>query len=271
MKTAFIISFVLFTLVFAVGPSQVLLIEPVQQVVNDGDIVDAGLIGPGQTLSVMISSKVDTGGKYGQGGNWKNLRVENLPLGWQSTFSEYGQNLKVNIKAPADAKEGKYTLTISANDPNDVEQIGGRVVFYVNVEVKNDVIYMVVYPNTVTVQPGSPGRFTVRLTNPSSASDLFTVEGQGITGWKFKKDVYVPARGTATIFYEVVNNDEKVVPITLTAVSKSSSLIHTEKTATLITKSNPLLDIASIKYGLLLYPPAEFLLYSTLYFISSFI
>lgn len=272
MKAACLLSLIMISaLLFAVNPGQVKLLEPVEQIVTSGDIVNAGLIGPGQTLSVMISSKVDTGGKYGEGGNWKNLKVENLPLGWQSTFSEYGPNLKVNIKAPSDTREGKYRLTLSANDPGDVERIGEKVVFYIDVEVRNDVIDMVAYPESVTVQPGSPGRFTVRLTNPSSASDVFTVEGFGITGWRFKKEVFVPARGTATIYYEVVNNDEEVVPITLKATSKSSEFIHTEKKVTLITKSNPVLDIMSVKYGLLLYPPAEFLLYSTIYFVSSFI
>ena len=195
MKAAFLLSIILLSaLVFAVGPSQVKLLEPVEITVSNGDVVNAGLIGPGQTLSVMVSTKVDTGGKYDQGGNWKNLKAENLPLGWQSTFSEYGPNLKINIKAPADTPEGKYMLTFSVNDPDDSQQIGEKVVFYVAVEVSDNVIDMLVYPETVTVQPGSPGRFTIRMTNPSSASDVFTIEGAGITGWRFRKEVFVPAK-----------------------------------------------------------------------------
>ncbi|MEM3364771.1 MAG: hypothetical protein QXS93_04675 [Candidatus Micrarchaeia archaeon] len=268
---SYLLILVLFSSVaFAVGPGQVQLIEPVTKVVSSGDIVDGGLIGPGQTLSVMVSTKVDTGGKYGEGGNWNNLKAESLPPGWQSTFSEYGPNLKINIKAPASAPEGKYRLVFSVNDEGDIQQIGGKVVFYVDIEVRDSVVDMSAYPRELVVQPGSPARFTVKIVNPSSASDVFTVEGKGITGWRFKKDVFVPARGYSTIYYELINNDEETIPITLTAVSKSSSRIHDEQEVLLITKSNPLLDIMSTKYGLLLYPPAEFLLYSTIYFVSSF-
>ncbi len=254
----------------SVAPGQVEVIYPDHLIVSTGDVVDAGFIGPGQTLSVMVSSKVDTGGKYDLGGNWDNLRAENLPDGWTASFSEYGPNLKINIRAPPDAPEGRHRMLLSVNDEYDRERIGEKVQFYIDVEVKDDVIDMYVFPEQMTVSTGSPARFTVRISNPSSASDVFIVQGKGVLGWNFKKEVFVPARSKTSFYYEIVNSDEEVIPVDISIVSKSSSRIRANESITLTTKSNPYYDVFSIKNGLLVYPPQEFLIYGILHLISSF-
>jgi len=270
MKLSYLIlMLVAVSLGFAVDPGEVNVIQPISTVISQGGSIDAGFIGPGQTLSVMVSSKVDTGGKYGQGGNWDNLRADELPSGWAASFSEYGQNLKINIKAPADAPEGRYHLLLSVNDVDDREMIGGQVQFYVEVEIRNDVIEMYVFPETMTVATGSPARYSVKLFNPSTASDAFVVEGVGVQGWGFRKEVFVPAKGSTTIYYEIVNTDEEVIPLLIRATSKSSDRVHAEHPIMLTTKSDPYYDVLSIRNGLLLYPPLEFLIYAPLYLVSS--
>ncbi|MCX8205956.1 MAG: hypothetical protein N3H30_01875 [Candidatus Micrarchaeota archaeon] len=255
---------------FSVSPGHVKLLEPDEAVVAATDVVDIGLIGPGQTFSIMVSSKVDTGGKYGQGGNWDNLRAESLPEGWSASYSELGPQLKIHIKAPADAKEGKYRLALSVNDEGNREMIGEKVTFYVDVTISNNVVAVSAYPRELTVSAGSPARYTVTVVNPSTASDLFVVEGKGIAGWSFKKDVFVPGRSSSTLYYEIVNKDEEVIPITIKATSKSSDRITAEQGILLRTKSDPYNDIASVRNGLLLYPPFESLLYSFFYIAAAF-
>lgn len=254
-----------------VDSGQVEVIQPQHIIVSTGDSIDAGFIGPGQTLSVMVSSKVDKGGKYGIGGNWDNLRAEDLPEGWTASFSEYGSNLKINIRAPPHAPQGKHRILLSVNDEYDREKIGEKVLFYLDVEVKDDVVDMYVFPHDMTVSTGSPARYTVRISNPSSASDVFVVHGQGILGWSFRKEVFVPAKSKTSFYYEIVNNDEEVIPLNITVVSKSSDRITESEQIKLTTKSSPYYDVFSIKNGLLIYPPQEFLIYGVLDFISSFL
>ncbi|MGB9634936.1 MAG: hypothetical protein ACP5H8_03155 [Candidatus Micrarchaeia archaeon] len=271
MQKMLFISLLAFALVFSVGPGEVSVIEPEEKIVKNGDSINAGFIGPGQTLSITVSSKVDTGGKYGQGGNWDNLKVEDMPDGWISTYSEYGPQLKINVRAPPDAREGTYRLELSVNDEMDREKIGEKVTFYVNVDVREDAVDLYVFPETQVVQVGSPGRYSVRVTNPSTASDMFILRGKGIAGWNFEKEVFVPGKSSTTAYYEIVNTDEETIPVKIEVISKSSDRIRDEANIVLITKSDPYYDIQSIRNGLLLYPPAEFLVYSVLYLIAALI
>lgn len=268
-KIVMLLLFLIAPLFAIVGIGQVEVVEPISTIVSYGDVYDANYIGPGQTMSIMISTKVDKGGKYDVGGNWDFLRTGELPEGWISTESEYGKYLKINIKAPEDVKEGKYVLPIIVKDDGNLDEIGGEVKFDVIVEVKHDLIYLEVTPEESVVATGSPARYKIVLENPSTASDVFIIETQGLIGWEYTKKVFVPSNGRIETYYEIVNMEEKEVPLKVKAYSVSSNKIYDEKNIVLITKSNPYYDIMSTKNGLLLYPPFEYLIYGFFYFIAS--
>ncbi len=270
MKKIFILLLFLIAPLFAsVGIGQVQIIEPTNVIVSYGDTYNANYIGPGQTMSIMISTAVDKGGKYGEGGNWDVLRTESLPQGWTSTESEYGKYLKINIKAPGDAKEGKYVIPVIVIDDENLDEIGGEVKFEVVVEVKYDLVYLNVKPTKMEVSTGSPARYQITLENPSTASDVFVIETEGLKGWEYQKEIFVPSKGKIETYYEIVNMEEKEIPLKVKVYSISSDKINDEKDITLSTKSNPYYDILSTKNGLLLYPPFEYLIYGFFYFIAS--
>jgi len=270
MKKVFLLLLLLFVPLFAsVGIGQVEIIEPRNTIISFGEKFDANYIGPGQTMSLMISTKVDKGGKYGEGGNWDILKTESLPEGWTATVSEYGKYLKINIKAPSDVKEGKYIIPIMVIDDQNLEQIGDYVSFNMEVQVKYDLVNLYVKPQKMIVSTGSPARYSITLENPSTASDIFVIETEGLKGWEYTKEVFVPANGKIESYYEIVNIEEKEIPLKVRAYSLSSDKINDEKDVILITKSNPYYDIMSTKNGLLLYPPFEYLIYGFFYFIAS--
>jgi hypothetical protein len=270
MKKIFILLLLfIFPLFASVGIGQVRVIEPENFVISYGETFDAGYIGPGQTMSLTIETKVDRGGKYGKGGNWDFLKTENLPEGWTATKSEYGQILKINIRAPRNASEGKYVIPIVVIDDEDLDEIGGEVKFNMEIEVKYDLIYLEVKPEEMIVSTGSPARYDIKLENPSTASDIFIIETEGLKGWEYTKEIFVPSKGKIETYYEIVNMEEKEIPLKVRAYSLSSQKIYDEKDIVLITKSNPYYDILSTKNGLLLYPPFEYLIYGFFYFIAS--
>lgn len=270
MKKIFILFLFLAVPLFAtVGIGQVEILEPENLIVSYGETFDANYIGPGQTMSIMISTRVDKGGKYGRGGYWDFLKTESLPEGWTATESEYGKILKINIRAPGDAKEGKYIIPIVVIDDENLDEIGEEVRFNMEIEVKYDLIHLNVEPEEMTVSTGSPARYHITLENPSTASDIFVIETEGLVGWEHTRKVFVPSKGKIDTYYEIVNMEEKEIPLKVRAYSLSSEKIHDEKDIKLITKSNPYYDILSTKNGLLLYPPFEYLIYGFFYLVAS--
>ncbi len=253
----------------AVGPEQVKLLEPYPQIVDNGDVIDLGYIGPGQTFSIMISTKVDYGGIYNLGGNWDHLYSIDLPDGWTASKSSFGPKLKINVKAPPDVKEGIYNLTFVVEDDGHQEEIGDKLVFQGQIEVKKNLVNLKVAPAEQTVSAGSPARFKIMIENPSTASEVFTVRAKGVPGWNLERDVFIPFRGSTEFYYEIVNYEEDSIPVTIEVVSHSSPQIRDESKIQLITKSDPFYDLLSTNNGLLLYPPMEFLLYGSYQLIAS--
>jgi hypothetical protein len=268
-KLILLFLFLIVPLFATVGIGQVEIIEPTEVIVSYGETYNANYIGPGQTMSIMISTRVDKGGKYGQGGYWDYLKTEELPEGWTATESEYGKYLKINIRAPSNAVEGKYIIPIKVRDDENLDEIGGEVTFDIHVEVKYDLIYLEVKPEKMIVATGSPARYYITLQNPSTASDIFVIETEGLVGWEYTKEIFVPSKGKIETYYEIVNMEDKEIPLKVRAYSLSSDKINDEKEIVLVTKSNPYYDILSTKNGLLLYPPFEYLIYGFFYLIAS--
>lgn len=270
MKKTFLLLLFMFVPLFAsVGIGQVEIIEPESTVISYGNTFNGNYIGPGQTMSIMISTKVDKGGIYGEGGYWDFLKTGTLPEGWTASESEYGKYLKINLRAPSDAKEGKYIIPIIVSDDENLDEIGGEIKFFMEIEVKYDLVYLDVKPERMVVSTGSPARYSIKIENPSTASDIFVIETDGLKGWEYTKEVFVPSRGKIETYYEIVNMEEKEIPLKVRVYSLSSDKINDEKEIILITKSNPYYDILSTKNGLLLYPPFEYLIYGFFYFIAS--
>lgn len=57
----------------------VTVVSPQAGEVRNSDIVDAGAIGPGQTLSIQVDREVNTGGIHGTGGRMDLAVANNLP------------------------------------------------------------------------------------------------------------------------------------------------------------------------------------------------
>ncbi|HID72639.1 TPA: hypothetical protein EYP38_01745, partial [Candidatus Micrarchaeota archaeon] len=100
------------------------VVAPIEFEVNEGDIIDLGTIGPGQTIEVQIEPKVDTGGMLGQGGYYDMAQATVLPEGWSSEPSKlYGRPLQVTITAAPDAPEGDYSAKVTVIDERNGEEL----------------------------------------------------------------------------------------------------------------------------------------------------
>jgi hypothetical protein len=238
------------------------LVSPAIKGVKNGDTVDLGTIGPGQTISVLIDRQVMTGGIHGQGGLYDMAVVEDPPRGWVGKESKQYQNpLQVMITADPDAAEGNYTARITVIDEFNGEQLG-NVSFFVKLRITYDVMAFDVTPEYMTVGPGQPARFAITISNKGATGDAFDVSAEGAKRWEFRKSVFVPAQSSKTIYYEIVGNEEQTYKTPIKVVSLASSKIADEKNVSLTIRSDLIGDWKATNNGVIVFPVFEGLVYS---------
>ncbi|MDD5340265.1 MAG: hypothetical protein PHV13_03370 [Candidatus ainarchaeum sp.] len=248
----------------------VTVISPQAGETGNGDIVDLGTIGPGQTVSILVDRAVTTGGIHGTGGMMDQAIATDLPPGWATQPSKlYQDPLQVTVSANPDAPEGNYTFRITVIDENNGEKLG-NITFLARVKVTWDVMEFDVLPTRISVGPGQPARFTITVTNKGSASDAFEVSATGSRKWDFKKPVFVPAQTTKTLHYEIVGAEEDAYTPTIRVVSLASGNIAAEKNVTMTVRSDLFGDWKATNHGALLFPIFEAPVYALAGLLSNF-
>ncbi len=238
------------------------LVYPQVNDVKNGQIIDLGSIGPGETVLVQMDPIVTTGGIYGSGGTYDYAVATDLPTGWAKADSKLYQNpLQVTLTAAQDAPPGNYTAKITAVNERNGEQLG-NVTFIVKIRVTWDVMNFDVNPTNITAGPGQPATFTITITNKGSTSDVFHVSLLGPRKWQFTKDVFVPAQTTREFHYEIAGTEDGTYQSTLNIVSLASKNIAAQKNVTLTVKSDLLGDYKATNHGTIVFPIFESVAYS---------
>jgi hypothetical protein len=238
------------------------MMAPLNKIVDNGDEVFIGTIGPGQTIDVQIFPDVYEGGIYGKGGKYDLADVTGKPDGWSSEKSKlYGDPLQVKLTADKNAKEGVYYANITVMDENDGHKLG-NVTFRVKVNITWDVLDFDVTPAHVLVGPNQPAQFKINVINKGAASDTYTVSSAGAKQWEFVKPIYIPAKSSREVIYEMAADEEEFYKPTIKVVSASSSNIAMEKNVTFEVRSDLLGDYKATNNGVLLFPIFEMPIYS---------
>jgi hypothetical protein len=254
---ASLLSLLLISLSFSIT-----VLSPVDVGVGEDEVIDLGTIGPGQTVSILIDPIVTTGGIHGIGGTYDMAVAEDLPKAWKSQESKLYQNpLQVTITADPDTAPGNYTAKIKVIDEFDGEELG-NVTFRVKVEVTYDVMDFDVSPSHQVSGPGQPAQFRITIFNKASTSDVFQVSAEGARRWEFKKPVFVPAKSSKEIFYEIVGAEEEDYKATVKVVSLASSRIADEENVTLSVQSNLFGDYKATNNGVVVFPIFELPIYA---------
>ncbi len=258
--------FVVIALAFAV-PVQ--LEKPIARELNNGDIVDLGTIGPGQTVYLNINPKVSSGGVNNIGGVYDYAIVSDLPKGWTAADSKlYQDPIQITITANPDATEGDYLSKVTVVDENNGEKLG-NVTFVVKVHVTWDVLDMTVSPTNINTGPGQPARFAIMIKNKGSTSDVFEISAVGQKRWEFRKPVFVPAQSSKIIYYEIAGQEEETYRSTISVVSLASKNIAKSQNVTMNVRSDLIGDYKATNNGVLLFPVFESPLYALAGLISN--
>ena len=244
------------------------LIFPSAKEIHNGDTIDLGVIGPGQTVFLRLDPKITEGGKYGTGGEYDQATPLHLPESWNGKPSNlYGNPLQVEITAPPHAQEGEYTADVFVEDTNNDEL--PALSFKVKIHVTWDVMDVDVSPSYISVGPGHPAQYQITIRNKGTASDVFEVKSSGLKRWQFKRYVYVPAQSAKIISYELVESEEETYNPTITVVSTASDIIKEERQVGFQVSSDLTSDFKATNHGVIIFPIFENIVYSFMGLVSN--
>jgi hypothetical protein len=245
------------------------MVEPQLTEISDGQVVDLGIVGPGQTVELRLHPKVYESGIHGIGGNYDLAYAGELPEGWASQKSKlYGSPLQVKITAGPYAQEGEYTIPITVEDEGNGEELG-TVTFSVRVEVSEDVMDFSVSPSKRTVGVGHPARFDILVENKGNAGDTFKVSSKGVQKWDFTKLVYIPPKSSKLISYEVAAFEEEAYSSLITVESSSSDRVSGSEPIIIYVQPDLLSDYKAVNNGALFFPIIEAPVYALIGLLSN--
>ena len=245
------------------------MVEPYLLTVGNGDVVELGVMGPGQTISVSFHRRMYEGGIHGIGGDYDIAYAEELPGGWKSNPSKlYGDPLQVTITAYENAAEGAYSIPVTIGDEGGGEKLG-NITFTAKVNISNDVMDAEVGPSSRRVGVGQPANFKITVENKGNAGDTFRVSAEGVPKWSFSKTIYVPGKGKKGMLYEVAAYEEEHYSVDIVVESESSSLVKKSLPVDVYVYPDVLSDYKAINNGALLFPIFEAPVYAFMGLLSN--
>lgn len=260
-----------------VWASKIQVRDPVEKELYgpEPEILDLGVVGPGQKIEILASRNSGEASKLRPPNEavWDKLVVvgETLPLGWKGVDSLlYEDPMRAFVILDKNASDGEYVFETKAlNTYEDVPPL----VFKAKVRVSRNVLDASVSKTTVKSGVGQPAIYSFVLTNKGSASDVFEISAaSGLPGtWRYVKEVFVPHNSKVLTRYEVVSEEQGEFQITFKVKSLSSPAISVEQKTLLVAESSLFEDAKSSSHGILLFPSIVQVIYSLLGLIANLV
>jgi hypothetical protein len=245
------------------------MLQPYKMEVSDGQVIDFGEVGPGQTVSIEMDGRPTSGGTFGLGGTYEILNASALPDGWTATASDWAGNpLQVKIKSNKYAPEGDYVVKVQMLD--DIAEGLPNITFSVKFRITHAVLSASLDSARKEVLAGQPARFYITVENLANTADTYVVRAENAPGWNFKKYIYIPARSSATVAYEIVGAEEGEFSPVISVETDSSPLIKRTMNATVVVGSSLAADFKAVNNGMLFFPAMNSAIYALAGLISNF-
>jgi len=249
--------------------SHLIVINPVLQTASANDIVDVGIVGPGQKLEIVATrASGEKAAKitYEKEALWDRLFIipNELPPGWSSEDSKwYEEQMHAYVTVAKDAEDGVYFFKARAFD--EYEGVPALEVTF-KVTVSRDLLEAQLIEKTVSVGVEQPALFHLRLKNKSSASDVFEIKVSGppSTGAGTTRKAYLNRNSEDVIPIELFEGERGEYRVNFEVKSLSSNAINARDSAMLLVFTSLLHDMQAVSHGVLLFPTAEQPVYALL-------
>ncbi|VVB67854.1 Uncharacterised protein [Candidatus Norongarragalina meridionalis] len=243
--------------------AQIVAIEPVAGVFTEGQVLDLGVVGPGQKMEIVAERITGENARQGGEALWDRLVAvpESLPQGWTSEPSKFYESpMRAFVTVSRDAPDGDYVFTIKTID--EYEGVLTTAI-QCKVSVSRSVLETGLLTERVSAGVEQPALYYVKLKNKSSASDVFEISVAGLPKENaVVKRVFVRHNTEIVAPYEVYSNEQGEYSLTFNVVSLSSDAIDGKPKGTLITYSSLYYDMLACSRGILLFPSVEQTLYA---------
>ena len=238
---------------------------PYTTTVSEGDIIDLGTIGPGQTIYIDFNPRVEGIGW------WDIAEVSDLPEAWYGKNSKiYEDPLHVRVTSSKNAAEGDYSFKITVIDERNINKLG-TITVTCKIRIRHDIMDMQVSPSQRITGAGQPARVDIIIKNKGNTEEEFVVYSEGVIEWSFKKHIYIAAKSEKQIIYEIVGNEEETYEFNIIAESRNSpQIIREEEKVTVKVYPNLIADMKATNNGQLLFPVIYSPMHSLLGIISNF-
>ncbi len=255
--------------------ARVQVLEPVYTATDGAGLIDLGVVGPGQTLEIIVSNdtaQISRGNKTDsqQNADWDVLQVvkEALPNNWIGEDSpRYENPLKARVIVSKDAPDGEYEFSFKAID--EFEEVTAES-FSARARVTRDVLETTLLSEPVKTEPKTTAEYVVEIKNKGSASDVFQVKLESNTqAIKAERTLLVRHNSVATVKFNFETPERGEYPLTFTITSQSSPNISNRIQTSLFVGSNLVSDLKAAARGLLLFPTSQSAVYAILALIGN--
>ncbi len=253
--------------------ANLIITDPVSATVNGVQVIDLGVVGPGQKLELIAERNTGEDAKgltYKNEALWDRLVVvpESLPPGWSNEDSKwYESPMHLFVTVDKNTADGLYTFSARTID----EYEGARpltVIF--SVQVSRELLELEVVEKNSLVGVEQPAVYIFILRNKSSASDVFEVTQSGLPNAKpVVKKIQVPHNSQEAVSFELLQKEQGDYSVSFTATSLSSPLISASTSDVLSVKSTLWNDMRAVSHGMLLFPSAQQAAYAVMGLIAS--
>jgi len=249
----------------------VIITQPVAKEVFEEQVIDLGLVGPGQKLEIEISRKAGDVDHRGSEYLWDQLAVnkESLPINWEKLDSlYYEKQMKAFVVVAKDTSDGEYDFTLTTSrDYGGVDPI----TFKAKVKVSKEVLKVVPVDNSITAGVNQPADFQFIVRNTGSASDIFEIRvNSGLPkAWVFRKTIFVPHNSEKILNYQIVTTDQGKFLVNFKIVSLSSDRIAVDTIGILEAKPSLIEDAKAASRGVILFPTIIQVVYNIVGFIAA--
>ena len=245
------------------GAAQIVVIEPVAGALSQGQVLDLGVVGPGQKVEIVAERLTGEKGRGGSEALWDRFVAvpESLPQGWTSEPSKFYESpMRAYVTVSKDAPDGDYVFTLKTID--EYEGVL-QTTMQCKVSVSRGVLETGLLEERVSAGVEQPAVYYVRLKNKSSASDVFEISVTGLPKENaVVKRIFVRHNSESTVPYEVYSGEQGEYALSFGIVSLSSDAIRDGQKGTLITYSSLYYDMLACSRGILLFPSVEQTLYA---------
>ncbi|PIT85110.1 hypothetical protein COU36_05155 [Candidatus Micrarchaeota archaeon CG10_big_fil_rev_8_21_14_0_10_59_7] len=243
--------------------AQIVVIEPVPGALSQGQVLDLGVVGPGQKIEIVAERLTGEMGRGGGEALWDRFVAvaESLPQGWTSEPSKFYESpMRAYVTVARDAADGDYVFTLKTID--EYEGVLGTTI-QCTVSVSRNVLETGLLEERVSAGAEQPAVYYLRLKNKSSASDVFEISVAGLPKENaVVKRIFVRHNSETVAPYEVYSGEQGEYSLTFNVVSLSSDAINGRPKGTLITYSSLYYDMLACSRGILLFPSVEQTLYA---------